>query len=104
MVQTIINGIGLIAVRNNCLIAEHADRSIDDKTRILHLRRIKGLGADAVPIGNEHAVSAVLAPAHDEIRNDSLTAVAGASHQDSASRIASFLQSFFQICHVLCPP
>ena len=67
LIHQIINGICLISVCNNCLVTQHADRSIDDQTWIFELGRIKCLCADALTILYKHPISAVHAATHNKI-------------------------------------
>ena len=46
-----------------------------------------GFGADAVRLGEEDAVAAVYAPAHDEVGGDSARAVRGQAEDDAAAGI-----------------
>ena len=65
--QAVPDGVGLVAIGDDQVVAHLADGMIDDEAGIGHLGGIVGLGADAVLGDGEHPVPGVLAAAHDEI-------------------------------------
>ena len=98
-VQPLINGIGLVSVCDDRLVAEHTDGSVDDQAGILHFRGIKSLCADPVSFSHKDPVAAVSASAHDEIGDDCFFSVSTSADHNASSRITHFSQNLFQICH-----
>ena len=96
MVHPLVNRVGLVAVGHNCLIAKDPHRSINNQAGVLQLCRVKCLGADGLSVLHEHAVTAVGAPAHDEIGGHCLGPILRTSHDNSASGICIVFQFLFQ--------
>ena len=67
LVHQLVNRVGLVAVGDDRLVAEHADRRVNNQARIRQLRRIKRLRADALTVRDEHAVAAIHASTHNKI-------------------------------------
>ena len=74
-------------------VAQGADGMVDDQMGILHQRRIVGLGADAVGLDTEDAVTAVDGAAHDEVGSNCLRAVGGDAQHDAAAGIGIAVQA-----------
>ena len=85
LVHQVVDGVGLVTVGHDGLVAEHANGIVNDQMGINHLRLVKGLGAHRVTLNLEHAVAAVDASAHDKVGGDRLFAVGAlADHNASA--------------------
>ena len=95
----IIDGVALIAVGDDGVIAQTAHGIIDNQRGILHQRGIERLGAQFVAVGHKDAVAAVLAAPHDEIGDDG-AAVLVRADDDAAARIAARGHGRFQIDNV----
>ena len=87
LLEGVPDGVGLVAVGDDGLAVKDPNGVIDDETGILHLGRVKGLGADAVLGDGEDAVAAVDAATHDKIGDDRLAVVGGAAQDDAAAGI-----------------
>ena len=96
MIHTLVDGICLVTVGNDGFIAKNTYRSVDDKTRVSELGRIKCLGADAFSVLYKDAVAAVGTAAHNKISSHSMCAVRGAANDDSTSGICVGFQFLFQ--------
>ncbi len=75
LVHKLVDSVGLVAVCNDELAAEHSHGSIDNEVGIGELARIERLSTDSVTVLNENAVSAVLASSHDEVSRNSVLSV-----------------------------
>ena len=91
--QSLVNGVGLVAVGDDQAASEPADGSVNDKPGVFYFACVKGLGVDnAVPLGKD-PVAAVGAAAHDEIGSDSVLAVGALSDDDSPAGVGIPLQA-----------
>ena len=97
LVHALIDRVCLVAVCNDRLVAQHANRCIDDQARILQLGRVKRLCADALALLYEHAVAGIAASAHNKIRCYRLFSVRGFADDDTSSRIGVVFQFFRKI-------
>ncbi len=86
-VQSFVDRICLIAVCDDCLVAKHTHRRVNNQARILELRRIKCLRADALSVFDKDTVAAVRAAAHDKIRRDGFSSIRRSADQDASARI-----------------
>ena len=98
--DSISDGICLVSVgdhRVSCC-GNAADGVVDDQAGIRHPGRIKGLGFDAVILGNRHKdpIAAVLAAAHDKIGGHSLAAVCAAAQDNAPAGVACCGKGGFQ--------
>ena len=92
LVHQVVDGIGLVAVCDDGLVAENTYRSVNDKVRIHHLGGVERLGADTFAILNENAVAAVLTSAHDKVSGDCLLTVRGLADDYSSAVICKGIQ------------
>ena len=88
----VVDGIGLVAVGDDGLVAHYADGGINDQAGIRQFGRIEGLGADAAAIGNKDPVAAVFAAAHDEVGGDGFAAVLAAAQNDAPAGVGGAFQ------------
>ena len=89
------DGVGLVAVGDDEILAHGADGVVNDEAGVGQLGGVIGLGADAVFRQGEDAVAAVLAAAHDEVIDPVL------AHGDAAAGVAGVSQEFQKVDHVL---
>ena len=87
------DGVGLVTVGHNELVAHGAHGMVDDEARVLELGGVVRLGADAVLALDKHAVAAVGAAAHDPVVHAVL------AHDDAAAGIGVCLEEFEQVLH-----
>ena len=85
--------IRLIAVRHDEGITRGADGVVDDEGRIFHLALVIGIDGDFFALFDEHAVAAVLAPAHDEIGENRLFAVGALADDDASADVTVALDA-----------
>ena len=96
LVHHLVNRIGLVAVRDNRLIAENTYRRINDQARVGKLRRIKCLRADSVSVLYKNTVAAVYAPSHNKISSNRIFAVCGSAQYNPSSGIRVALKFLTQ--------
>ena len=67
--DSIVNRVGLVAVRDNLDVGSVACRVVDNQVRVRELRFVEGLGLHEAgrPFDFEHAIAAVHATAHDPV-------------------------------------
>ena len=83
----VINGVGLVAVRDNLDVGRVACRVVDDQVRVRELGLVEGLRLHEAGLrfNFEHAVAAVDATAHDPVDlHVGLAIGAGAEHDATA--------------------
>ena len=90
------DGVRLVAVGDNQRIAHGADWVVDDEAGVSQLGGVMGLSADSILRGDEYAVAAVLAAAHDEIVRPV------APYHNAAPGIGGLLQKCQQV-HITSP-
>ena len=94
LVHTLVDGICLVSIGHNGLVAQNSDRGVDDQAGVFHLGGIKGLSSDSSPLFHENPVPAVCASAHDKISGHGLCSVSRSSQNDPSSRIGVLFQFF----------
>ena len=85
----IVNGVGLVAVRDNLDVGRMACRVVDNQVRVRELGLVEGLRLHEASLGFhlENAVAAVDATAHDPVNLHIGLAVGACAEHDTASRI-----------------
>ena len=105
--ERLFDGIRLIAVGDDDLVPHPLHGGVDDEGRIFHLALVIGIDGDFFALFDEHAVAAVLAPAHDEIGKDRLFAVLGLADDDATPHIGvagkRFFHGFDFVTHISPP-
>ena len=94
LIHKLIDSIGLVAVGNDGLIAEHANGIVDDKVGIGHPRLVECLGTHSLALCYEDAVAAVLASTHNEVCGDSLLCVGGLTDYDTSAVVGEGVKLF----------
>ena len=100
LIHAFIDGICLVAVGHDGLVAKDSDGGVDDQAGVFHFGRIKCFGTDAFTLCNEDAVTAVAAAAHDKIGCDRFAAVCGTADDNASAGIAVLSQFFFKDTHI----
>ena len=91
--KTVVNRVGLVAVRDNQLVLKFTHGSVNDEGGVLYLGGVEGLGEQrAVPL-DEHAVAAVPAASHDEVGGDGLFAVGRLADDNAPAGIGVAVQT-----------
>ncbi len=97
LLEELVDGLGLVTVRDDGLVLELFDRRVDDEARVLDFGLIKGVNDDfGVVLFAENTVPAVFGTAHDEVSDGSFLRVFGHADDDAA---ADVLVAFDGLAH-----